>query len=334
MDGYCESVFTRRSPALAARVVDTLHDLGRPVSANRLLAALGTDAPEATVELVQALVASGRRRDLAIVLGRVLSTDADHQAHFIATWVFSSEGPDVVAGMRAVLRNLIEQRSTNPAALLPMLTSESRADELRAGLLDAMLPDFGKALYGYEILVRTPGCAYVADRLLNAQLEKVVDLAAAVDLALALVAGADIQLSKRLAPKSLAILDQPGHLGPPVLLAVALRVIRGTDTFISLAYEDQQIGELLLDEHVVALVAVLHTRDSTRAGRLLQMVAQYRPIEAVPSTVGALETAGLIDERKALMKALRDRPWRDVRRLARLLEASRPDLATELLKTS
>jgi hypothetical protein len=318
---------------LIANLVDTLHDLGRPVSANRLLAALGTGPPELTVELVQTFAVSGRRRDVTTLLDSVLRADADHQASLIATWVFGSWGPRVISGMRTAVRHFIQQQFANPKTLLTMLTLEIGTDELVVELLDTMFPDFNKAISGYQVLDGTPGCEHIADQLLSRQRDKVVGMDTAIDLSLALVSAKDAQLGKRFALKGLSVPDRPGPLDPPQNLMIAYRVVRGTSV-VSAPSETQQIGAQFLDEHIVAVLAVLRTRDLARTRKLLHVVAQHRPVEAVPSAIAALEAAGLTREMKILMQALRERPKRDVRRLARLLKESHPDLATELLTTS
>jgi len=250
----------------------------------------------------------------------------------LAAWAFGPDGPDVVADMRTVLRHFIQQQFASPKTLLPMLTLEIGADERVVELLDAVFPDFDKALSGYQALIKTPACQHIADQLLSVQQNKVVDMDTAIDLALALVSTADAQLGKRFALRGQPVLDRPGPLGPPQILMVVYQVVRGISA-LSAPSEKQQIGEQFLDEHVIALLATLRSRDLARTRKLLHVLAEHRPVEAVPSTIAALDAAGLVREIKFLMTALRERPKRDIRRLVRLLEASRPDLAADLLKT-
>lgn len=323
VDSFCAAAMKRRSPTIVVDIIDRLHDLGRPVSANRLLASLVQGSPEETVPLLQALSARERTRDVRVALGGLANAPAEHLAHFIVEWAFASPDPEVTAELRTMLGARIAAAPQTSASLVKALATGTTVDELRLAVFNTLFRDLASSLADYPLLSKVPGHLPLAERLL-AELKVIADIDTAIDFALTLAAGPDGS------PDVKGLLPRPPYnMNDPLsYAAVTYRAAQGQTAWL---HANHDIGESLPVRHLVALVAALLPRSPETAAKLLDIVAFNRSVRELPAVIRALDASGLGNEARELIKSFRRLRPEHIRRFVRALNQERLERYATLL---
>jgi hypothetical protein len=310
--GYCARAVSHRSPPVIAQLVEALRDLGRPVDANRLLAALRPMEPEHAVPLIQSLAgAVGHEDDVRRVFDRVIAAPVDYWARFIAIWLYGAQSS---AQIGPVIRAALDQRPDAGATMIEAIARSPTDERLSAWLFCDVLADPARAALGFQFLVAT-GEQERVEALLGEWLQQVTDMSSAIETAIAFrELDAVAHALNRYLP---ARLDAADPHDPRTILAMVAPLFQGARMW---GLPSEQVGALIPAEMTPQLLTELHRRNPAVAERLLRMIAQYRAADGVPAVVRELVHAGLTDDANLLLRVFElQRPQSEIRRIGRLL---------------
>lgn len=311
--GYCNAVvLNRKSSAIAVQLVERLHDFGRPVDANRVLASIATLPADEILSGAQALVTMGFADGARRVLESMTGASTEAKARFLTLWLFGQARDEQLQQLVQLVHRPIGRRHALGNDLIRALASGLSSEELTRSLFRSLYSAPREAAGCYMALI-AGGCIEQSDWLLGEQIGQVTDMASAVATA---VAFSLIDLGPAVAPLLPDDFAQVDWRSPATMLAVAAQVCHGS---LPWGFTIQQIAAESPPEIFPSLYNALHDWDQW-SWQLTENIASHRSPENIPALLRQLELARMPGEISRVLQTIaRTRYQLEVQQTFRIL---------------